>query len=103
MGTAEEMKLIKPNMSWYKDTAVEFCRSQICVDMFLFPLQYIDASALKELVENTAGTLNTYPMFDAATDGPRFESDLHKTLTQNTAFEAVMRIRCTRGMKISNF
>lgn len=103
MGTAEEMKLIKPSLTWYKDTAVEFCRSQICVDMFLFPVQYIDASALKELVENTAGTLNTYPMFDAAADGPRFESDLHKILTQNTAFEAVMRIRCTRGMKISNF
>ena len=103
MGTPEEMKLIKPDMTWYKDTAVEFCRAQISVDLFLFPYQYIDAAALTQLCENTAGTMNTYPMFNPTTDGPRFESDLIKNLTRNTAFEAVMRVRCTKGMRISNF
>ena len=103
MGTPEEMKLIKPDVTWYKDTAVEFCRAQIGVDLFLFPYQYIDTAALKQLCENTAGTLNSYPMFDPKMDGPKFESDLIKTLTQTTGFEAVMRIRCTKGMRISNF
>lgn len=103
MGTPEEMKLLKPDSTWYKDTAVEFCRSQISVDLFLFPFEYIDTASLFPLCENTAGSLNTYPMFDPNTDGPRFESDLMKILTQNTAFEAVMRVRCTKGMRISSF
>ena len=103
MGTPEETKLLKPESTWYKETGVELCRAQISVDMYLFPFQYIDAASLSQLCKNTAGTLNTYPMFNAEADGPRFEGDLLKNLTQDTAFESVMRVRCTKGMRITNF
>ena len=103
MGTPDEVKLLRPAQNWYKETAVEFSRAQICVDMFLFPHSYIDVASLAELPKVTAGTLHTYPGFNHDVDGPRFESELRRVLTQHTAFEAVMRIRCTRGMKITNF
>ena len=103
MGTHDEVKLLRPAVTWYKDTAVEFSRAQISVDMFLFPFQYIDSASLAELPKLTAGTLKTYAAFDSAVDGPKFESDLCRTLTQHIAFESVMRIRCTKGMRISNF
>jgi len=103
MGTPNEVKILKPEVTWYKDTAVEFSRAQISVDMYLFPNQYIDVAALSELPKITAGTLNTYVGFNANTDGPKFESRLCRRLTQQTAFEAVLRIRCTKGMRISNF
>ena len=103
MGTPNEIKLLKPEIPWYKDTAIEFSRQQISVDMFLFPYQYMDVSALSELPRYTAGTLFSYVGFSPEKDGPLFESELHKRLTQTTAFEAVMRIRCTKGMRITNF
>ena len=103
MGTPDEIKLLRPAMNWYKDTAVEFSRAQISVDMFLFPRAYIDVASLGDLPKLTAGTLHTYPGFNYDVDGPRFESELCRVLTQHTAFEAVMRIRCTRGMRINNF
>ncbi|KAL9189552.1 hypothetical protein ACHAXT_009227 [Thalassiosira profunda] len=103
MGTPDEAKLLRPAQAWYKDTAVEFSRAQISVDMFLFPRAYVDVASLADLPKVTAGTLHTYPGFDRGVDGPRFESELRRALTQHTAFEAVMRIRCTRGMRISNF
>ena len=103
MGTPNEVNLIRPDNPWYNETAVEFSRQQISVDMFLFPYQYMDLSALSELSRFTAGTLKSYVGFNLETDGPRFESELVKTLTQTTAFEAVMRIRCTKGMRITNF
>jgi protein transport protein SEC24 len=103
MGTPAEIKLLKPDVPWYKDTAVEFSRQQISVDMYLFPYQYMDVSALSELPKYTAGTLHSYVGFNPEKDGPRFENTLHKRLTQTTAFEAVMRIRCTKGMRITNF
>lgn len=103
MGTPNEIKLLKPEIPWYKDTAVEFSRQQISVDMFLFPYQYMDVSALSELPRYTAGSLFSYVGYTPEKDGPRFESELHKRLTQTTAFEAVMRIRCTKGMRITNF
>ena len=103
MGTPKEVELLRPAQNWYKDTAIEFSRAQIGVDMFLFPRAYIDVASLADLPKITAGTLHTYPGFNYDVDGPRFESELCRVLTQQTAFEAVMRIRCTRGMRISNF
>lgn len=104
MGTQDEVKVLKPGNNWYKDTAIEFSRAQISVDMFLFPTQYIDAASLVQLPEYTAGTLHTYPMFNSdSNDKSKLEGDLLKILTQETAFEAVMRIRCTKGMRISGF
>lgn len=103
MGTPNEVKLIRPEVTWYKDTAVEFSRQQISVDMFLFPYQYMDLAAMSELPRYTAGSVHSYVSFNHKKDGPRFEQQLNKVLTQKTAFEAVMRVRCTKGMRISNF
>lgn len=103
MGTPNEVKLLRPDVTWYKETAIEFSRQQISVDMFLFPYQYMDLAALGELSKYTAGNMHSYVSFNSETDGPRFESELNKALTQMTAFEAVMRIRCTKGMRITNF
>lgn len=103
MGTPAEVKLLKPEQSWYKDTAVEFSRQQISVDMFLFPYQYMDLASLGELPRFTSGNLYSYVSFNKTKDGNRFEDQLRNALTQPTAFEAVMRIRCTKGMRITNF
>jgi protein transport protein SEC24 len=105
MGTPKEVTLLKADASssWYKDTAVEFSRVQISVDLFLFPYQYMDLAALGDLAKYTSGSMHSYVMFNRQKDGQRFEQQLHKTLTQTTAFEAVMRIRCTKGMRITNF
>jgi protein transport protein SEC24 len=102
MGTPNEVNLLKPQVTWYKDTAIEFSRQQICVEMFLFPYQYMDLAALGELPRYTSGSLFSYVSFNKARDGPRFEEQLLKTLTQNTALEAVMRIRCTKGVRTTN-
>ena len=103
MGTPEEFKLLKPDTSWYKDTAVEFSRAQIAVDVFLFPHQFSDVATLCELAKQTGGTLNTYPSFNYENDSARFGSELNRILTRRTVFETVMRVRVTRGMRISNF
>ena len=103
MGTPNEVKVLRPQNLWYKDTAAEFTKAQISVDMYLFPTQYIDVSALTELSKVTAGVTYTHVGFNPARDGAKFESQLIKRLTQEVALEAVLRIRCTKGMKISNF
>jgi protein transport protein SEC24 len=103
MGTGAEVKLLRPDIPWYKDTAIEFSRHQISVDMFLFPYAYMDLASLGELPKLTSGSMHSYVLFNYEKDGPRFEEQLHKILTQETAFEAVMRIRCTKGMRINNF
>lgn len=47
---------------------------------------------------------NTPPQaFDAHRDGVKFNAELTRVLTRATAFEAVMRVRATRGLRITNF
>lgn len=103
MGTPDEVKFLRPEIPWYKDTAIEFSRAQISVDMFLFPNQYMDVASISELATVTAGSVYSYPGFNMTKDGSKFESQLLRRLTQPLAFEAVLRIRCTKGMRISNF
>ena len=129
MGTPEEFHQLNPDEQWYKSKAVEFHRLQICVDLFLFSGQYTDVATLKELPKYTAGSLCYYPAFNgedvyyiicyrplksntcmydfttivASQDGSKFSAELTRVLSRPTGFEAVMRVRATRGLRITHF
>lgn len=103
MGTPDEVTMLRPTASFYKDTGLEFSKNHISVDMYVFPSQYIDIASMVELPKTTAGSMQSYVAFDVERDGPKYESQLYRRLTQPTAFEAVLRIRCTKGMRITNF
>ncbi|CAN0562380.1 unnamed protein product, partial [Ectocarpus sp. 12 AP-2014] len=82
---------------------VEFSKLQICVDLFLFSSGYTDVATLVNLPKFTAGQLFYYPAFNAQSEGVKFNAELTRVLTRATAFEAVMRVRATRGLRITNF
>jgi protein transport protein SEC24 len=103
LGAKDEHHQLNPADEWYKTKAVEFHRLQICVDLFLFSNQYTDVATLKELPKFTAGALHYYPAFYAPRDGPKFDAQLTRVLTRTTGWEAVMRVRATRGVRITTF
>ena len=102
IGTDKEHTLLVAEEQWYKTNAVEFNRDQICVETFLFSSQYTDIAALSLLSRYTGGSTYYYPGFHEPRDGPKFVAELKRVLTRSTAFEAVMRIRATRGIKVAN-
>jgi protein transport protein SEC24 len=103
LGTDKEYTLLVADDAWYKNNAIDFSRLQIAVDTFLFANQYTDVATLSVLSKVTAGTSYYYPGFFAPRDGNKFESELRHCLTRATGFEAVMRVRATRGLRIANF
>jgi protein transport protein SEC24 len=103
LGGPDEHHQLNPADEWYKTKAVEFHRLQICVDLFLFGATYADVATLKELPKYTAGTLCYYPAYQAHRDGPKFDAELRRVLCRSTGFEAVMRVRATRGLRITHF
>ncbi|CAN0398318.1 unnamed protein product, partial [Discosporangium mesarthrocarpum] len=103
IGTDREHLLLKGDDPWYQTKAVEFSKLQICVDLFLFSAQYTDVATVANLPKFTAGQLFYYPAFSAPRDGVKFGAELQRVLTRATAFEAVMRVRATRGLRITNF
>lgn len=103
MGTDKEHLLLMPEDAWYKDNAVDFSRLQVSVDVFLFSGQYTDVASLSILSKYSGGTCYYYPAYNAVRDGTKFHKELTHNLTRPTGFEAVMRVRATRGLRISNF
>jgi protein transport protein SEC24 len=103
LGTDKEHMLLNAEESWYKNTAIEFSRLQICIDVFLFSSQYTDVATFSVLSKFTAGSTYYYPGFYGPRDGEKFEAELERALTRACAFEAVMRVRATRGLRIQNF
>lgn len=93
----------------YKNRAPDFSKAQLSVDFFLFNPNYSDVASLGSLSRYTSGQVYWYggapyaSGFSESGDGARFRGDLVHDLTRTTAFEAVMRVRATRGVAITNF
>jgi protein transport protein SEC24 len=103
LGTDMEHTLLNAEEKWYKDIGMELSRYQICVDTFVFPYQYADVASLSVLSRYTGGSVYLYPGFSGVRDGIKFEYELKHCLTRATAFEAVFRVRATRGINITAF
>lgn len=91
------------SVSWYKTNAIDFSRLQIAVDTFLFAPTYTDLATISVLSKYSSGSTYYYPSFLASRDGAKFQHDLQHNLVRATAFEAVMRVRATRGVRFSSF
>lgn len=50
LGTPKESTLLRTENHYYKLFSSDTTRSQICVDLFLFPAQYIDVASLSTLL-----------------------------------------------------
>ena len=55
---------------------------------------------LGTLAKYTAGQVYYYPAFQSAIHGEKLRHELRRDLTRETAWEAVMRIRCAKGLCI---
>ncbi|KAF9920723.1 COPII subunit [Linnemannia zychae] len=105
LGTAKESTLLQSASSFYKSLAVECSKSQVCVDMFLFGSQYSDVATLSCLPRFTGGSTFFYPAFTAAKseDALKFAHELAEFLSQRVGLEAVMRVRASKGLRMSAF
>ncbi|KAL8573166.1 hypothetical protein ACOMHN_036151 [Nucella lapillus] len=95
-----------PASDFYKKLALDCSAQQVAVDLFMLNGQYADLASVSCISKYSAGCVQYYPAFHtlrnpAMTD--KLESDLRRYLTRKIGFEAVMRIRCTRGISIHTF
>jgi len=102
-GTDREHTLRNPEDPFWKKLAAECSRVQIGVDLFSFAPAYSDLASLSTLAKYTGGQVYYFPSFGAQRDGVKLKADLTHNLLRETGWEAVMRIRCSRGLRISSF
>ncbi len=102
-GTDREYALRAPDDPFYKRYSAEASRFQICVDVFASGSQYQDLPSLGALPKYTGGQLYYYPGFSADKDANKLTAEITRNLTRETTWEAVMRIRCSKGLRIASF
>ncbi|POY75735.1 hypothetical protein BMF94_1145 [Rhodotorula taiwanensis] len=105
LGTTKESTLLQAQTSWYKTFAIECSRSQVSVDMWLFSSAYTDVATLSGLPRYTGGQTYYYPSFNAARseDALKFAHEFGTVIADPICLEAVMRVRASRGVRMSAF
>jgi protein transport protein SEC24 len=114
---AQESSLLQSASNFYKTFAIDCSRMQVSVDMFLFSSGYSDIATLGKkfsyfylsvsnlipskanLPHYTSGQTYFYPAFNAARseDAIKFAHEFGETLAMPLMYEAVIRVRATRG------
>jgi Sec23/Sec24 trunk domain/Sec23/Sec24 beta-sandwich domain len=102
-GTEREPALRQPADGFFRSFAAECINAQISIDVFSLAGQYCDLFSLSLLPRATGGSLYFYPAFNAARDGAKLTAELRHDLQRYTGWEAVMRMRCSKGMRVSTF
>ncbi|XP_038061133.1 protein transport protein Sec24A-like isoform X2 [Patiria miniata] len=95
-----------PAVDFYKKLSLDFSAQQIACDIFLFSSQYTDVATLAGVAKYSGGSVYYYPGFHSTqnlVEVERFSNDLRRYLTRKIGFEAVMRVRCTKGLSIHTF
>uniref|UniRef100_A0A8C5SH44 SEC24 homolog B, COPII coat complex component n=1 Tax=Laticauda laticaudata TaxID=8630 RepID=A0A8C5SH44_LATLA len=95
-----------PATDFYKKLALDCSGQQTAVDLFLLSSQYSDLASLACMSKYSAGCVYYYPSFHHIhnpVQTEKLQKDLKRYFTRKIGFEAVMRIRCTKGLSIHTF
>ncbi|TKR81766.1 hypothetical protein L596_015589 [Steinernema carpocapsae] len=103
---AADIKNLGPATDFYKSFALECTGNQIAIDLFLLNSQYNDLATLSDMSKFSSGTVYHFPNYHINRNQPevlRFNNLLRRYLTRKIGFEAVLRIRCSRGVSLHSF
>ncbi|PWA89651.1 sec23/Sec24 protein transport family protein [Artemisia annua] len=102
-GTDKEYALRIPEDPFYKQMAADFTKFQVAVNIYAFSDKYSDIASLGTLAKYTGGQVYYYPSFHSAIHKDKLRHELARDLTRETAWEAVMRIRCGKGVRFTSY
>lgn len=95
--------LLQPDTDFYKTFAVDCTKQQLCIDVWSCNSAYADLASIGQLAKHTGGSVYHYPGFSDVNQGEKLSRDLQHNLTRQQGLEAVMRVRASRGLRISAF
>ncbi|XP_054028522.1 protein transport protein Sec24D [Dryobates pubescens] len=103
LNTDKEKTLFQPQANAYEALAKDCVANGCCVNLFLFPNQYVDIASMGLVTMYTGGTLYKYNNFQLDADSSQFLSDLRRDVEKKTGFDAIMRVRTSTGFRATDF
>uniref|UniRef100_A0A915CY19 Uncharacterized protein n=1 Tax=Ditylenchus dipsaci TaxID=166011 RepID=A0A915CY19_9BILA len=97
---------IGPSTDFYKRLALECTGKQIGVDLFVMGERHVDISTLSEVAKFSSGSVYHFPGYHfirQQTEVKRFQKLLSRYLIRKLGLEAVLRIRCSKGLSLHTF
>ncbi|CAH1276614.1 unnamed protein product [Diabrotica balteata] len=100
-----EVAHLNPANDFYKRLALECSGQQIAVDLFVVNSQYVDIATISGISRFSGGCMHHFPLLKPTKPVvcDRFARSFRRYITRKIGFEAVMRLRCTRGLSIHTF
>ncbi|XP_051284770.1 protein transport protein Sec24D isoform X2 [Dicentrarchus labrax] len=103
VNTEKEKTLFQPQKGVYEQLSKDCVAQGCCVDLFLFPSQYVDLATMADVPSHTGGSVYKYNNFQVETDGEHFLRELRKDVQKNIGFDAIMRVRTSTGFRATDF
>ncbi|XP_076263106.1 COPII coat complex component secretory 24CD [Rhynchophorus ferrugineus] len=103
LGTDKERTILNPQTQAYNQLGQDCVGAGCSVDLFVFNNSYIDLSTISQVSRLTGGEIFKYTYFQADVDGNRLIKDIIMDISRPIAFDAIMRVRTSTGVRPTDF
>ncbi|KAG7207356.1 hypothetical protein KM043_009019 [Ampulex compressa] len=103
LGTEKEKTVLAPQTNAYNNLGQDCVGAGCSVDLFVFNNSYVDIATIGQISRLTGGEVYKYTYFQADVDGDRLIADLIENISRPIAFDAIMRVRTSTGVRPTDF
>ena len=103
--TEAERKIFQTEHPSFHKLAKNLTEAGVGVDFFLAAPQggYLDIATIGHVAEKTGGEVYYYPNYVYPRDNARIAKELTRDLTRESGFQALLKVRCSNGLQVSNY
>ncbi|KAK5020276.1 COPII coat Sec23p-Sfb3p heterodimer component [Cryomyces antarcticus] len=103
--TDAEKKLFTTEHPGWRKTATKMVEAGVGVDFFMAAPSggYLDIATIGHVSSTTGGETFYYPNFHSPRDTLKLSKEIKHTVTRETGYQALMKVRCSNGLQISAY
>lgn len=103
--TDAERKVFQTEHPGFHKAAKNMTEAGIGCDFFLAAPQggYLDVATVGHISEKTGGEMYYYPNYVYPRDNARIAKELSRSVTRESGFQALLKVRCSNGLQVSNY
>lgn len=103
LGTDKEKTVLTPQTQAYNQLGQDCVAAGCSIDLFIFNNSYIDIATISQVSRLTGGEVFKYTYFQADIDGDRLIKDVIMDISRPIAFDGIMRVRTSTGVRPTDF
>lgn len=103
LGTEKERTVLTPQITLYNQLGQDCVAAGCSVDMYVFNNAYVDIATVGQVARLSGGEVFKYTYFQADLDGTRLLNDVITNISRPIAFDSIMRVRTSTGVRPTDF